>query len=77
MIDRIEAGERLRDARKNANLSQEAAARMLGMTRQQLSGLETGRRVPTWPRLVEMVEKLGLDPRMIVPEFFASTTTAN
>lgn len=70
MIDRIEAGRRLRDARKAAGYSQEKAAARLGINRPALSDLERGKRVPGWPRMVEIVTTLGLDPKAVVPEFF-------
>jgi transcriptional regulator with XRE-family HTH domain len=70
MIDRAEAGRRIKAARESIGLTQLSAATCLGMPRQQLSQIENGRRVPAWPVMVEIVTKLGLDPRTVVPELF-------
>lgn len=42
MIERIESGRRVKAAREAAGLTQDAAAALLGVTRQQLSKVETG-----------------------------------
>jgi hypothetical protein len=43
----------------------------LGISRPDLSRIETGDRIPSWTRMVEIVTTLGLDPECVVPEFFA------
>jgi transcriptional regulator with XRE-family HTH domain len=68
-IDPKEAGRRLQQARVAAGLTQEQAATQLAMKRTELSELENGRRVPGWTRLLWMIETLGLDYRILFPEF--------
>lgn len=69
-IERAEAARRVRAARKAAGLSQREAAARLGVSQAWLSAVETGRRVPSWTRLVALVVTLGLDPKLVAPEFF-------
>lgn len=71
MIDRIESGRRLRAAREALGLSQGEAAGALGMSQAYLSDIEVGKRVPGWTRMVAIVAGLGLDPRIVAPEWFA------
>jgi transcriptional regulator with XRE-family HTH domain len=70
-IDRTEAGRRLATARRAVGLNQTEAAQRLGISRPDLSRIETGDRIPSWTRMVEIVTTLGLDPECVVPEFFA------
>lgn len=75
MIDRTESGRRLKAARESSGLNQSEAAASLGMAQPYLSDIESGRRVPSWPRVLAMVEALGLDPRIVAPEFFVTPGT--
>jgi transcriptional regulator with XRE-family HTH domain len=65
-----EAGRRIRLAREKVGFSQTQAAKKLKITQPRLSEMERGLKVTTWTRLVAIVKILGLDPKVIVPEFF-------
>lgn len=71
MLDREECGRRIRAAREAAGLSQEEAAERLGVERATYTQYERGRRVPTWTKLYELIEALGLSPAILFPEFIA------
>lgn len=62
------AGALLRSARIRTGLSQTAFAELLGIAQPTLSVYETGRRQPTLPTLLTMLNKAGLDLRLEVVE---------
>jgi len=66
----VEFGKRLAAARRKAGLTQQAAAKMLGTPQPRLSEYERGHVMPPMPRIMEMIERLNLDPRIVFPEFF-------
>jgi transcriptional regulator with XRE-family HTH domain len=68
---REELGMRLVKARQNRRMRQFEAAEKLGWTRQTLYQYEIGKRMPSWPTLIRMIEVLELDPTILFPEFFA------
>lgn len=72
MIDRAEFGHRLRAARSAVGLTQAEAAEKLGVVRESYIQYELGRKGPSVLKLLEMVETLELDPRILIPEFFAT-----
>lgn len=74
-ISDIEFGDRLRRARKATGLSQGEAAELLKIKPARLSEWENGRKVPSFTRVLEVAEKLRLDPRTLVPEWFAEKST--
>jgi ribosome-binding protein aMBF1 (putative translation factor) len=64
-------GERLREARIAAGYAtQEAAAKALGIKQPLISQYEAGERIPPITRLIEIVAALGLNPRLLVPEWW-------
>jgi transcriptional regulator with XRE-family HTH domain len=77
MIEREECGRRLKVAREATGLSQTEAAARLEWKQPTLSQYESGARVPSWIVLLEMVEKLGLDPAIVFPEFARPRAKSN
>ncbi|MDD4809533.1 MAG: helix-turn-helix transcriptional regulator [Bacilli bacterium] len=55
-------GERLKQARISANLSQEELGNMLGVSKVSICGYEKGTRTPTLETFILLVEKLGINP---------------
>ena len=53
-------GARLREARKNQNLSQEELGKLLGLSKSAISLYETEKRNPTLENIVEMMYILGV-----------------
>lgn len=68
-----EFGQRFKAARLKAGLTQVAAAERLGIPQPRIAEYETGGVVPPLPRLMEIMATLGLDPKIVFPEFFKST----
>lgn len=58
----------MRSARVRAGLSQRAFADLVGVAQPTLSAYESGRRQPTFPTLLRMLAKAGLDLRLEVVE---------
>ncbi|HZY88619.1 MAG TPA: helix-turn-helix transcriptional regulator [Gemmataceae bacterium] len=54
-------GERLRELREAAGLSQQALADLAGMHRQGVNKLEAGDRGPTWESVQALAKALGVD----------------
>jgi DNA-binding XRE family transcriptional regulator len=61
---------RIRAERIRLGLTSTEAARRLGTTRQNYNCLERVIRDPRMSRILELVDKLGMDPRALVPELF-------
>ncbi|MFK8034350.1 MAG: helix-turn-helix domain-containing protein [Hyphomicrobiales bacterium] len=60
-------GTNLREARKAANLSQEALALEIGIDRTYISGIERGVRNPSLDVIVKLAERVGVEPgRLLV-----------
>lgn len=59
---RIILGTNLREARKAANLSQEALALEIGIDRTYISGIERGVRNPSLDVIVKLAERVGMEP---------------
>jgi transcriptional regulator with XRE-family HTH domain len=72
MIDSEECARRLRAAREATGLTQGQAAERLGIKRPTYTQYEVGRRVPSWVTLYHLIEKLGLNPAIIFPEYVAA-----
>lgn len=51
---------RLRELRTAAGLSQQELAQRAGMSLRQMSRLETGENVPTWPTILALAAALGV-----------------
>lgn len=67
-------GDRLRRARAAAGIRSAAeAARRLGISPSAYSPLENGKSMPGFDRVIHLSKTLGLDPRILVPEWFAGT----
>jgi transcriptional regulator with XRE-family HTH domain len=65
-------GESVRNSRKRRKLSQEALAKLVGLTRTSLTNIENGRQHPPLHTLCEIVEQLQVDfsellPRALMP----------
>ena len=69
MLDRAECGRRIKAAREAAGLTQDQAAELLGVKRPTFAQYELGRRVPSWLNLYELIERLKLDPAILMPEY--------
>lgn len=65
-----ESGRRLRAARAATGLNQTQAAEKLGMRQGSYAPYELGKKTPGWMTLMRWVETLGLDPKILFPEFF-------
>ena len=75
LINRHEAGSRLRCARESAGLSIDDACRLMGVSRSRITQIELGYKVLIWTRLLWWIDRLGLDPALVVPEFFTPKAT--
>lgn len=62
------AGALLRSARVRSGLSQRAFASLVGIAQPTLSAYESGRRQPTLPMLLGLLNKAGFDLRLEVVE---------
>jgi transcriptional regulator with XRE-family HTH domain len=62
------AGALLLSARRLLGLSQTACADLLGIAQPTLSAYESGRRQPTLPMLLRLLDRAGLDLRMELVE---------
>lgn len=51
---------RLRELREAAGLSQQELALLVGISLRQVSRLETGENVPTWPTILSLAAALGV-----------------
>lgn len=75
-MDHVQAlkkfGGKVRDFRKATGISQEALAEYVGVSRESISNVETGRQFCTMETLCRIAEKLGKN----IDEFFASTPRA-
>ncbi len=54
------AGKRLKEARKNANLTQVELANMLGIKAAEISQYESDKRTPRWPVFRKMLDILDI-----------------
>jgi transcriptional regulator with XRE-family HTH domain len=67
----VELRQALRDARKKRDWSQRDLARHLGIAQRHISGIESGKIVPRYDTLLELVRMLDYDltmvPRALVP----------
>lgn len=68
-FDRKAFGARLRDARIARGLTQEQVGEVMGWRQSRVSEHETGRYLMTLDTLTEYVEKLGLDPAILFPQW--------
>lgn len=53
-------GERLKQLRERAGLSQAALAAQVGISTRQISRLETNAQIPTWPTVQAIAKVLGV-----------------
>ena len=54
------AGQRLKEARKKANLTQEQLANMLGIKAAEISQYESNKRTPRWPIFRKILDILNI-----------------
>ncbi len=71
-MSRADMARRIREAREQRGITQTEAAQRLGVPPSRIWEWETGARTPLAITIVEIIEKLELDPRIIFPEFWAS-----
>ena len=64
-------GENIRAARKRSKLSQDALAKLVGLTRTSLTNIENGRQHPPLHTLCEIVERLRVDISELLPRSLA------
>lgn len=55
-------GERIKQARKNKNLSQQELGDLLGVSKVSICGYEKGVRIPTMENFLQLIEILDLSP---------------
>lgn len=72
MIDRAAFGARIQAAREAAGITMADAARSLGMSYQNLRRIEKGGMMPSFSAVMRIVDVLGLDPKIVAPEWFLS-----
>ena len=70
-------GERIRTLRKRRELSQDALARLVGLSRTSLTNIEIGRQHPPLHTFCEIVEQLQVDFSELLPHRMAATTPVN
>lgn len=63
-----ELGRRLRDARKTAELTQEALAEQVGLSRTSITNIEKGRQHIPFHLLFSLASAVGVDPVNLLPE---------
>jgi transcriptional regulator with XRE-family HTH domain len=71
---RAEFSDRFRAARIAAGYTQQAAADRLGVPQPRIAEYESGYRVPTIIRMIEIVKTLKLEPAILFPEFWQPAT---
>ena len=54
------AGQRLREARKNAKLTQAELARIIGVKAAEISQYESNKRTPCWPTFNKLLDALNI-----------------
>jgi len=62
----LAVGQRIKEIREEAGLSQERFAREIDRSRQTIYEAEAGRRIPDWETLERIAEYGGLDPRELL-----------
>lgn len=62
----VEFGDRLRELRLNAGLTQEQLAERAGLAREYISGAETGRRNATLTTVYQLAAAIGVDAGELV-----------
>ena len=67
-------GAKFREARKYANLSQEAVGRLVGLSRTSITNIESGNQVVQLHLLFELARAVGVNPQSLLPD---SESTAN
>lgn len=65
-ISYMEIGERLRTRRKEMGINQEQAAELLGISTTYYGGIERGVRKLSAQRIMDVYEKMGLDPTYLL-----------
>jgi transcriptional regulator with XRE-family HTH domain len=60
-------GESIRKCRKRRKLSQDALAKLVGLTRTSLTNIENGRQHPPLHTLCEIVDQLGIEFSELLP----------
>jgi len=55
-------GERIKEARKNKNMSQQALGDLLGVSKVSICGYENGLRIPTMENFLQLIDILDLSP---------------
>ena len=59
-------GERLKEARKNKKISQQALGDMLGVSKVSICGYEKGTRTPTMVNFLDLIRILDLDVKYVL-----------
>jgi transcriptional regulator with XRE-family HTH domain len=76
-MTRAEFGRRFRAAREARGLTQTDVAAAIGVPQPRIAEYESGARVPPTLRLVEIIERVALDPKILFPEFFRHGKTSS
>lgn len=70
-------GESIRKFRKKRHLSQDALARLVGLTRTSLTNIENGRQHPPLHTLTEIVEQLRVEFSELLPQTHINRSPVN
>jgi transcriptional regulator with XRE-family HTH domain len=70
-------GANIRECRERRKLSQEAVARMVGLTRTSLTNIESGRQHPPLHTFCEIMEQLDADYTELIPRRPRATIAAD
>ncbi|MBK8091524.1 MAG: helix-turn-helix transcriptional regulator [Verrucomicrobiaceae bacterium] len=66
-------GQNIRKCRKRHKLSQDALAKLIGLTRTSLTNIESGRQHPPLHTFCDIVEQLKVDVLELLPRAIAAT----
>jgi transcriptional regulator with XRE-family HTH domain len=70
LITRAEFAANFQKAREALGLTQAEAARALGIPQPRIAEYENGTRIPPLLRLLEIIDALELDPKILLPTLF-------
>ena len=72
MMDKLVMGDRIREARKKQNLTQEQLAEKLDVTVVYISQIERGLKLPSLPIFVKIVEILNVSADYLLRDFVST-----
>ena len=66
----METNKKIRNARRNAKLTQEELGKKCGMCYSHISAYERGRRIPTLSTISRIAKALNVSPMSLLPDSF-------